>query len=223
MTGQDDGNGSGGPGSRRRLNREERLEEIRAVAQAQALSSGLQQLTHRSIAAELGVTHALVVHYEPDIESLRARTCEALLMGEFDEVVGTLNGDADPVSNLSRVIGLMSRPGREDFAGVWLDGWSLGRRDAAAARAVRALMDRWQGLVANMLSRGTGAGVFADVDPQECAWEIIALLDGLSAHTLVGYGDPQHYSARVAAPVEARLGLARGTLNATLAPVHGPH
>ena len=214
---------AGTSGPRRRLSRTDRLEEIRAVARTQALRAGLQQLTHRSIAAELGVTHALVVHYEPDIESLRARTCEALLAGEFAEVVDALDADADPVIRLGRVIGLMSSPGREEFAGVWLDGWSLGRRDAGAAQVVRSMMDRWQDLVAGLVSRGIDSGAFADVDPQECAWEIIALLDGLSAHTLVGYGDPQHYSARVAAPVEARLGMAPGTLDTAPLPHHGTH
>ncbi|GEC98299.1 transcriptional regulator [Kocuria varians] len=197
---------------RRRLSSEQRREQILNTAEAQVLRSGLQHLTHRGIASELGVTHALVVHYEPDMGALRARVCESLLLAEYDETCARLASVPDAVAGVRELIALMSRPGREEMAAVWLDGWSLGRRHGPTAEVMRQMMDRWQGFVAELVSRGIAAGEFADVDAQACAWEAIALLDGLNAHTLVGYGDRSHYTERVAAPMEARLGLPHGTL-----------
>lgn len=214
------GNEGGGTAvARRRMSPARRREAIAATACQLALTEGLQNLTHRNIAAQLGVTHALVVHYEPSIESLRLRVYQELLRAEFETVESHVAGYPDAVHKLSEVIRLMSRPGREDYAGVWLDGWSLGRRHQETADTVRAMMDRWQAMVAAILELGTSEGVFDVPDADSCAWEIIALLDGFNAHTVVGYRDREQYRARIAAPIEARVNVAPGTLNENSSPL----
>ena len=202
------------PGSpRRRLGRAQRHQQIRDAAASQALRVGLQQLTHRGIASELGVTHALVVHYEPDMAALRAHVCHALLQEEFLQTSRCLEGIADAVDGVRTLIGLMSSPRRAAHAAIWLDGWSLGRHHPGTAEVVRTMMRRWEDLVSGLVSRGVSSGEFADVDARACAWEAIALLDGLNAHMLVGYGHRSEYVERIAVPWEARLGLAPGTLS----------
>ncbi|KMK73566.1 hypothetical protein ACJ65_04730 [Kocuria rhizophila] len=204
---------------RRRLSRAQRHQQIRDTAASQALRVGIQQLTHRGIASAVGVTHALVVHYEPDMEALRAHVCGALLQEEFEHTKQHLEGVSDPVHGARTLIGLMSSPERAAHAAVWLDGWSLGRRHAGTAAVMRTMMRCWQELVSELVSRGVASGAFADVDARACAWEAIALLDGLNAHMLVGYGHRGEYAERIAVPWEARLGLAPGTLSA---PSHTP-
>lgn len=199
-------------GVRRRLSPEKRREAIAVTAQQLALTDGLQNLTHRNIAAKLGVTHALVVHYEPSIESLRLRVYQDLLQTEFMTVTSQVARYPRAVHKLSELIRLTSRPGREDYAGVWLDGWSLGRRHPETAHAVRHMMDRWQAMVAAILEQGTSDGDFDVPGADSCAWEIIALLDGFNAHTIVGYRDPGQYRERISAPIEARLNMTPGTL-----------
>lgn len=204
--------GGGTAGVRRRLSPEKRREAIAATAQQLALTEGLQNLTHRNIAARLGVTHALVVHYEPSIESLRLRIYLDLLQTEFVTVTSHVARYSKAVHKLSELIRLTSRPGREDYAGVWLDGWSLGRRHPETADAVRLMMDRWQAMVAAILEQGMSDGDFDVPCADSCAWEIIALLDGFNAHTIVGYRDPGQYRERISAPIEARLNVPPGTL-----------
>lgn len=207
--------GRTGPSSRpRRLSRAQRHQQIRDTAASQALRGGLQQLTHRGIASALGVTHALVAHYEPDMEALRAHVCGALLQEEFEYLQQHLEAVSDPVEGARTLIRLMSSPERSAHAAVWLDGWSLGRRHADMATVMRAMMQSWQELVSGLVSRGVASGAFANVDARACAWEAIALLDGLNAHMLVGYGRRGEYTERIAVPWEARLGLAPGTLSA---------
>lgn len=201
--------------SRRRLSPEERREAITAAACQLALREGLQNLTHRNIAAQLGVTHALVVHYEPDIEQLRTRIYEVLLQQELDDVRSMVDQHTGSLPKLVELIRLMSRPGREEFAGVWLDGWSIGRRHEQTAAVVRTMMDRWQDMVSRILNHGIADREFTLSDPDDCAWEIIALLDGFNAHTIVGYRNLGHYRMRIAAPIEARLSLQPGTLLGT--------
>ncbi|MGO1399010.1 MAG: TetR family transcriptional regulator C-terminal domain-containing protein [Brevibacterium yomogidense] len=192
---------------RRRLSAAKRRASIDGAAQDLALADGLQNITHRSIAGHLGITHTLVVHHASDIGDLRVRACEALLREEY-ETAEALTADAPRATDqLVALIRELGRTGREDRAGVWLDGWSIGRRDPLMARAVRTAMDAWQALIVAILVDGAEHGEFSVDDPRAAAWEFIALLDGLNAHMLVAYGDPTDYPARLAAPLAARLSL----------------
>lgn len=204
-----------GPGTMRartRLSPTERREHICIAACDLALTEGLQNVTHRSVAVRLGVTHALVVHYETDIEALRTRVCSRLLIGEMDEINAQLMRCETAVARLAQLIRILSCTGREEFAGLWLDAWSLGRRSPAMAEQIRAIMDKWQDMVTGIIMAGVARTEFSVADPEACAWEFIALLDGLNAHAIVSYGDPADYRQRLAAPLESRLGMAPGTL-----------
>lgn len=194
-------------GKRRRLSAVERRAAIAAAAQELALADGLQNLTHRSIAGHLGITHTLVVHHAADMGEVRAHACEALLREEFEDCEALTAPHATAVGRLAVLIDTLSRTGREDHSSVWLDGWSIGRRDPRMARTIRSAMDMWQEFIAAILTAGAEDGEFTVDDPQAVAWEFIALLDGLNAHTLVAYGDPADYAARLAAPLAARLCL----------------
>lgn len=213
MVATQQGGGRSDSPARRRLSPHQRRQAIWTAARDVVLSDGLQNLTHRSVAGRLRVTHALVVHYEPDIEALRVRVCAALLTEEFGQTRDRLAMHESAVSQLAELVRLLSRTGREDLAGVWLDAWSLGRRSPVLAGTVRGLMDSWQALVTGIVAAGRARDEFEISDPEACAWELIALLDGLNAHTMVSYGDPADYRFRIAALLEARLKLPPGTLN----------
>lgn len=199
---------------RRRRSAAERRSSIDAAARDLALADGLQNITHRSIAGHLGITHTLVVHHAPDMGALRIRACEALLCEEYDAMDALASPHPSAIAQLSVLIRALGRTGREDYAGVWLDAWSIGRRDPSMARTVRSAMDAWQALIAAILTVGAENEEFSVDDPGACAWEFIALLDGLNAHTLVAYGDPADYPARLAAPLAARLSLPTEALTA---------
>lgn len=190
----------------------QRRASIEAAARTLALTDGLQNLTHRSIAKHLGITHTLVVHHAPDVGEVRARACQVLLEEEYAAMECLVAGRSTAVGRLSALIHALGRPGREEQAGVWFDGWSIGRRDERMARTVRSAMDAWQGFITRILIDGVQRDEFVVDDPQACAWEFIALLDGLNAHTLVAYGDPAEYPARLAAPLAGRLSIPTATL-----------
>lgn len=200
------------PARRVRQSAAQRRASIDAAARALALTDGLQNLTHRSIAKHLGITHTLVVHHAPDVGEVRVRACGALLDEEYAAMEALAAPHHGAVARLSALIHALGRPGREEHAGVWFDGWSIGRRDEKMAQTVRDAMDAWQGFITRILTDGIRRGEFSVEDPQACAWEFIALLDGLNAHTLVAYGDPADYPARLAAPLAGRLSIPAASL-----------
>ncbi len=190
----------------------DRLKQIREAAQSLAVEQGLQALTHRSLARRLGVSHSLVVHYVPELAALRAQAYGDLIRAELEEVREAIEDCDSALSRLARLIDLLSVTGREGSAAVWLDGWSIGRLDESMAQVVRQSMAEWQRFLEQIIEAGAAEGDFRVEDVSGCAWELIALLDGLNAHILVRFGNQEDYRLRIASPIEARLALPEGAL-----------
>lgn len=190
---------------------ERRTEVARAAAEI-ALAHGLDAVTLRAVAQRLAVTPALVAHYVASMDELRAATVTRLMSEELVAVRTAVDEQRDALSALRALLGALFRAGREPSAAVWLDAWSLGLRVPAVAQAVRDQMDDWQDFVSALLSGGCASGEFTTSDPDADAWQLIALADGLNAHSLVSYRDPAAREHLLAATLEHSLGLPAGAL-----------
>lgn len=188
-------------GRPRRLPPEERERSIVDGAVALARESGLEALTVRAVAARVGVTPALVAHYRPVMDELVAEVFGVIVAEERDEVLGDIEVTGDLRDNLQRLIESLLDDSRNDAAVVWAQSWSLGARNAALGRRVRDEMDLWQRGLEDVIRRAS----HGTVDPEPAAWLLLALVDGMSAHSLVDW-----------APRD-RSELARRTLSAVLA------
>lgn len=195
-----------------RLSASERRTQILRTASALAVVGGLEAVTHRAIAAEIGAGPGLIARYAQDIDALRADVFTAVVGAETDDLFALLESADSAVASLRLLIDRLAAPGRESRASLWLDGWSRGRRSPVIAAAVVEQMDRWQAEMSSVLERGSAVGEFDLDDADACAWELIALLDGLSAHSTVSYRRTADHAAILAAPLECRLGLERGSL-----------
>ena len=196
----------------RRLPPEQRERSIVDSAIALARESGLEALTVRAVAARVGVTPALVAHYRPVMEAFVAEVFTAIVAAERDEVIASYDPALDLRANLQRLIETLLDDARDDVAMVWVQSWALGVRNEALAARVRAEMDLWQTaleeLISGALAETSDAAVSAGVDAASSAWMLLAMVDGMSAHSLVRW-----------APRD-RAALARRTLAAVLdAPV----
>lgn len=193
---------------------EERAAEIREGARAVALEGGLWAVTLRSVAARVGVTPALVAHYQPNMEVLVADTFTAVVVTEMVEVAAIVEPYRSPTDRLAALIHTLVESGRDDVTAVWLDGWSLGRRSTPLATAVRAQMDAWQHLVLEVVEAGCATGEFTTSDPQAVAWHLLGMVDGLSAQGLVSYRDPAARGRLITDALEHALALPSGALAA---------
>lgn len=192
----------------RRLPPEERERSIVDGAIALARESGLEALTVRAVAARVGVTPALVAHYRPVMEAFVAEVFTAIVAAERDEVIASYDSALDLRANLLRLIETLLDDARDDVAMVWVQSWALGVRNEALAARVRAEMDLWQTaleeLISGALAETSDTGASAGVDAASSAWMLLAMVDGMSAHSLVRW-----------APRD-RAALARRTLAAVL-------
>lgn len=183
---------------------EERERSILHGALALARESGIEALTVRAIAARVGVTPALVSHYRPVMESFVAEVFASIVAAERDEVIALYDPRDDLRTNLLRLIETLLDASRDDVAMVWVQSWVLGAGNEALGARVREEMDLWQSALEDLIATAAAAERGQRIDAGLSAWMLLAMVDGMSAHTMVKW-----------APRD-RAALARRTLAAVL-------
>jgi AcrR family transcriptional regulator len=157
----------------------ERRAEIVAKAAGLALSDGLEAVTLRRIADELGVRPGLVSHYFPSAEELVAEAFADAAGGELDVLVP--EGDGDPVGRLAAFLARTDGPAWHDVSRLWLNARHLSRYRPALGSRVAAQEEAWRGRLTGLLADGAERGVFRTADPGVTAQMILVVLDGLAA------------------------------------------
>ncbi len=191
---------------------EVRAAEIREAACAIALEGGLNAVTQRSVAARVGVAPALVAHYEPNMDALLAACFTRIVHSELTELTEVLANEPTPTDAMRHLINTLLEPTRQETTAIWLDAWSMGRRIEVISDAVRVEMDAWQDFVVGIVQAGIESGEFSTKEPDAVAWQLIGMIDGLNAQSLVRYRDAQSRSRLLSHAMEQGLGLETGRL-----------
>lgn len=189
-----------------------RVREIHAVAQRIALADGLAAVTARAIAAEMGVTASLVVHYERNMEDLVAKVFSQIVTNELTEVRALLAERSTPVERLRLLLTTLLTGGRDQMALVWVQSWAIGGRNEALADAVRSQMDAWEVFVMGLIEDGVRSGDFVASNPRAVAAQMLGTIDGLNAHSLIRWHSPHDRRELMARSVEPLLQLGAGVL-----------
>jgi AcrR family transcriptional regulator len=190
----------------------ERAAEIVVAATALAQEGGLSALTLRAVAQRAGVASGLIAHYQPSMDDLVARVYTDLVTAEIADVRALLATASDPARRMARLLGTLLDGTREDLTVVWVEAWATARRNDALAVAVRAQMARWQELLVEIVDEGRAAGVFATDEAADVAWQIMGMVDGINAQSLVREVDPATAIAQTSRAAETLLGAAPGSL-----------
>ncbi|WP_447948508.1 TetR/AcrR family transcriptional regulator [Microbacterium maritypicum] len=191
----------------RRMSPEERDHSILDGAIGLARESGLESLTVRAVAARVGVTPALVAHYRPGMDAFVADVFGLIVAAERDEVIAAFDGADGPAAlraGLLRLIETLLDADRDDVTLIWVQAWALGARNEALAARVRQEMDAWQSALEQIFARAAVTGAIAAGRADMAAWLLLAMVDGMNAHSLVKW-----------APRD-RADLARRALSAVL-------
>ncbi|GAB2843153.1 TetR/AcrR family transcriptional regulator [Microbacterium insulae] len=200
------------PSTVTRRSASERVEQIAAAAQSLAREAGLSAVTLRAVATEIGVAPALVAHYAPSMDALVGDTFTAIVGEELAEVAELADRTPDPAGALTAVLVSLLDERRADVTLIWVQSWSLGGRNDVLARCVREQMDAWRGFLAGVIERGRAGGALRCDDPLTVAGQILGMVDGLNAHSLVAWQDATERTRLLLRSVEAMLDLAPGAL-----------
>lgn len=190
----------------------ERAAEIAEAAKEIALEQGLSAITLRNVAARVGVASGLVAHYQPNVDALVAGIFATIVAAETDEVSGLLDRLPTPLERLGMLLETLMDNSRIDVTAIWVEAWTLGRRNEALAACVREQMDAWQEVVQGVVEAGIAAGEFETFDAPSVAWQILGMVDGLNAQALVRWDGVSDRGTHLARAVEGMVGAARGSL-----------
>lgn len=192
----------------------ERAAEISAAARAIALGDGLHALTLRAVADRVGVTAPLVAHYQPSMDVLVAETFRAIVADELAEVGAHVRAHIgrDRVAGLRILLLTLLDGGRDDVTAVWVDGWSLSRRNPLLAAAVRDQTAAWHSTLAALVLAAADLGVLSNAQADRVAAQLLAMVDGLNTHAMIGFRPGTANVALIARTLEHELRLTAGTL-----------
>ncbi|MEU9448925.1 TetR family transcriptional regulator C-terminal domain-containing protein [Streptomyces sp. NPDC048277] len=199
------------PGGRVRKAPAERRNEIVAAAARIGLTEGLECITLRRVADELGVRPGLVGHYFPAADELVAEAFTSATMTELD---GLLPPEPDaPLDTFRRFFGLMSDSEFDDVSKLWLNARHLSRYRPVLREHVVKQELLWCRRLEEVIAAGSAAGVFSCADPWGAAIRIHVAIDGASAYVNTSADHRRMPTADMPRTVaEAELGLRRGTL-----------
>lgn len=185
-------------------------EEVVTAAVGVAFDLGLHQVTPSVVAGRLSCPERSVAAAWPDADALVATTFSRIVAAELAEVKRAVLAHPSPMEQLEVLLGLLAKPGSADVDTVWLESWSLGRRNPALGAAVRAEEGAWHAFVAAVLRRGVRSGDHPDVDADEVAAHLLAVIDGVNAYSLVGYRTDLDRLRLLHAATRAHLGTSFG-------------
>lgn len=191
---------------------QQRSEEIYAAATSLAREEGLSALTLRAVATRAGVASGLVAHYASSMDALVAQTFRGLVDDELAGVRAEIANEEDAAGRLARMIATVLRHDHDDITLVWVDAWSIGRNNSVLAAAIEEQMAAWQDCITQIIQEGEAEGAFEVDDAAAVARQLLAMIDGISAHALTRGTDAALFAIRLAQASETLVGAEPGTI-----------
>ena len=190
----------------------ERRQEILATAAQVGLTDGLECITLRRVADELGVQPGLVGHYFPAADHLVAEAFTHATMAELDGLLPE-SGLDDPVGTFRSFFGLIASSEFDNVSRLWLNARHLSRYRPVLHEHVVAQELLWCRRLEEIIAAGAAGDRFTAADPWAAAARILVAIDGTSAYVNTSVDDRRAAIADMVRSVaETELGLPAGSL-----------
>jgi AcrR family transcriptional regulator len=163
----------------------ERHGELLAKAVEISQAEGLSAVTLRRVAADLGVTPGLVSHYFSSAEQLITAAFRSAAIADLNEARSRVDAVPTALAKMDALMDYVLDDSSDDASALWLEAWSLGRRNAPLAAEAKSLTDEWLACIAGIVREGTQAGEFRVNDVDVAARRLLTMIDGLGAQKVV--------------------------------------
>ncbi|MEU4425592.1 TetR family transcriptional regulator C-terminal domain-containing protein [Actinoplanes sp. NPDC024001] len=174
-----------------------------------ALTEGLESVTLRRVAEDLGVRPGLISHYFPAAEDLVATAFGATVAAELDELLPP--SEATPLERFRRFFGAAIGEKFDDVSRLWLNARHLSRYRPVLCAEVNRRQDDWHARLTAVIADGIATEQFNAADAGVAATRILVAMDGVSTYVNVGEIPPAA-AAFAVTTAERELGLPIGTL-----------
>lgn len=176
---------SRGAGKRIRKPPAERRSEIVGAAAQVALGEGLECVTLRRVAEELGVRAGLVGHYFPVAEELVAEAFAGATLAELDSLLPEVPDGRSGPAALDAVRLLVARTSGAEFDDVsklWLNARHLSRYRPVLRDQVVSQELLWCRRLEQVVAEGVAGRVFSCEDPWAAAVRLLVAIDGTGSY-----------------------------------------
>ncbi|WP_164478445.1 TetR/AcrR family transcriptional regulator [Mycolicibacterium stellerae] len=163
----------------------ERHGELLAKAVEISAAEGLSAVTLRRVASDLNVTPGLVSHYFSSAEQLITAAFTTAAVADLADARTRVAAAETATAKMDALMDYVLDESSEDASALWLDAWSLGRRNAALAAEANTLTDAWLEILADIVRLGVGSGEFHAADADVAARRLLTMIDGLGAQMVV--------------------------------------
>lgn len=191
---------------------EDRREEILRATLTVITRRGFAATTTREVTDEIGVTHGLLHHYFPARDELLAAAFDLAAAEELAHLRDEVAAGTDPLDRLRRYLRYYGPTSDDPMVLLWIDAWSEAPRNETLAQTSRRQNRAWHGILRELLAEGAAAGAFECPDPDDTAWVIIALLDGLALQRVVARSATAAQVAAAHRVIEHELALPAATI-----------
>jgi AcrR family transcriptional regulator len=162
-----------------------RQEEILRSAAAVVARVGFARTRVADVAAELGVSTALVFYHFETKERLLSEAFLFAAEADMTRLDRAVSGAGPASARLRAVLRLYAPAGQAPGWTLDIEAWAEALRSAEIQDASRRLDRRWRAAIEAVISDGVEAGEFDCPDPRTAAERIAAMLDGLGVATQV--------------------------------------
>jgi AcrR family transcriptional regulator len=163
----------------------ERHGELLARAVEISQAEGLSAVTLRRVATDLGVTPGLVSHYFSSAELLIAAAFRTAAVADLEEARARVAAAQTPTAKIDALMDYVLDDVSEEASALWLDAWSLGRRNPTLAAEATALTEDWLACIGEIVEDGGKTGEFHVPDVDVAARRLLTMIDGLGAQKVV--------------------------------------
>jgi len=157
----------------------ERRAEILAEAARIALTEGLERVTLRGVAEQLGVRPGLIGHYFPAVQDLVIAAFELAIKGEREAM---FPGDGSPLEQIAHLVHRIESRRADDLARLWLNARHLSRfsEDLLDSIEEQEALDRAR--LTALIESGVAAGQFATADAEASCIRIFMAIDAFGCY-----------------------------------------
>ncbi|MFF7245881.1 TetR/AcrR family transcriptional regulator [Embleya sp. NPDC008237] len=194
---------------------EERRAEIVHTAARIALEEGLERITLRRVADELGVRPGLIGHYFPAADDLVSEAFTHAATKERGSLLPDAEAGLAPIDRLARFLTRLTDGEYVDLGRLWLNARHVSRFKPGLRAAVRGQEELTRDALTALVDEGVRAGEFTTDDPLAVALHILVNVDGLGAYSNddTPFDHPALHDMAIAT-AERLLRLPGGTLRA---------
>ncbi|MFI8521012.1 TetR family transcriptional regulator C-terminal domain-containing protein [Streptomyces sp. NPDC085481] len=166
--------------ARVRLSVAERREALLQAAVGQIEARGVASVRIADVAADLGVSNALVLYHFATKEQLVGAAFAYAAEKDLDRLRTLLGRRSTAVRRLRAAVRWYAPTGQAKGWRLWIEGWAAALREPALREVAGSLDREWKAALTAVISEGAAAGEFPCPDPTAAAWRLTAFLDGLA-------------------------------------------